>query len=441
MVYSSQNSNTKSNTILHTGALVTAHLLYLHGWYYFNRRVPSDLKEYDNRTYVRISLKTDSRKEAIRLSSMQNEHIEAYWAQLISTNQKFNSSNWKSFNRQGRIARFIPSGSEHALQSSGSGIIYPKPTIKTQSGHLTSELSLSQALEKYWRFEKPKTLNKSPNQIRKWENPRKLAIKNLIACIGDIPLQAITREDMLTFREWWLTRMATEELSARTVNKNLVLLKTIVESLNDNLNLSMDTKQLFKRMFLPDDSQEQRLPFTKEFITESLLNPSNLKGLNEQAKWVLHAIAETGAGISEQVGLMPEDIILNHPIPHIIIVPRHKKALKTKYRKRVIPLVGFALDAFKACPEGFTQYRDRPDSLSGVIGSFLREKKLLPSSQHSVYSLRHSFQDRLLAVNAPDRVQADLMGHKFNRPSYGEGASLEQKFDWLEKIKLKHPHS
>jgi len=51
----------------------------------------------------------------------------------------------------------------------------------------------------------------------------------------------------------------------------------------------------------------------------------------------------------------------------------------------------------------------------------------IPTQQHTIYSLRHSFQDRLLPVNTPDRIQADLMGHKFNRPQYGEGATLAHK--------------
>lgn len=123
----------------------------------------------------------------------------------------------------------------------------------------------------------------------------------------------------------------------------------------------------------------------------------------------MHAIAETGAGPSEQVGLMPEDIVLDAEIPHIIIQPRSKKILKTKYRKRIIPLVGYAFEAFKACPQGFTAYRDAPDALSNALNKYLSENALLPTKRNTVYSLRHSFQDRLLAVNAPDRVQAHLM--------------------------------
>lgn len=61
----------------------------------------------------------------------------------------------------------------------------------------------------------------------------------------------------------------------------------------------------------------------------------------------------------------------------------------------------------------------------------------MPTDQHSSYSLRHIFQDRILSVNCPDRIQADLMGHKFNRPVYGAGATLAHKLEWMEKVKLK----
>jgi len=67
----------------------------------------------------------------------------------------------------------------------------------------------------------------------------------------------------------------------------------------------------------------------------------------------------------------------------------------------------------------------------------LRENKLLPSETHTTYSLRHSFQDSLLAANAPDRLQADLMGHKFQRPAYREGTTLAHKLEWLQKIQVK----
>ncbi|GAB5476328.1 MAG: hypothetical protein Mars2KO_44270 [Maribacter sp.] len=48
----------------------------------------------------------------------------------------------------------------------------------------------------------------------------------------------------------------------------------------------------------------------------------------------------------------------------------------------------------------------------------------------SSYSFRHSFQDRLTAFDVKDRIQCQLMGHKFNRPVYGNGTNLE----YLERI-------
>jgi hypothetical protein len=54
------------------------HVLNRNGNYYFNRRVPKELKGVDSRRFVRIALRTDSRKEAIRLAMIQNETLESY---------------------------------------------------------------------------------------------------------------------------------------------------------------------------------------------------------------------------------------------------------------------------------------------------------------------------------------------------------------------------
>ena len=149
-------------------------------------------------------------------------------------------------------------------------------------------------------------------------------------------------------------------------------------------------------------------------------------------------MSETGARPSELVGLLPDDIVLDADIPHISITDRKERPLKNPYSQRKIPMVGYALDAFKAMPGGFARYRDRPDSLTTAVNSFLRANKMLPTENHSAYSLRHSFQDRILKTKAPDRLQCDLMGHKFkDRIDYGLGSDMEMKLEYLEKAKLK----
>jgi len=404
------------------------YLLNKDGFYYYNRRIPQFLKPYDPRPFVRFALHTDSRKEAHKLAPIYSEALEDYWRSLVREKKKHCPDSFKVFASQARLAGFISHGEDN-----------PSPTIPAAiSGEKkTDRITIQQGLARFWDFARDKVINKSPNQLRKWRNPRKAAIANLISCIGDKPMREVTRADILKFRDWWMDRIQTEELGPNGANKNFVQLKTIFETVNEHLDLGIDTKLLFKKLLLEENWDTTRRPFETAYIREVLLNPENLSGLPEQAKWILYAVAETGAGISEQLGLFPEDIHLDCDIPYIEIVPRHKKALKTRYRKRIIPLIGFALDAFKACPNGFDQYRDRPDQLSFILGSYLRNRKLLPSENHTVYSLRHSFQDRLLAANAPDRVQADLMGHKFSRPTYGDGASLNQKKEWLDRIRIK----
>lgn len=62
-----------------------------------------------------------------------------------------------------------------------------------------------------------------------------------------------------------------------------------------------------------------------------------------------------------------------------------------------------------------------PSRISNHLNKFLHDHGRRPIEKHPVYSL---CQDCILSVNAPDRVQAELMGHKFNRPIYGYGPAL-----------------
>jgi len=94
------------------------------------------------------------------------------------------------------------------------------------------------------------------------------------------------------------------------------------------------------------------------------------------------------------------------------------------------------LFAFQQLPQGFDHYYRKPDLLSSTLNKYLKGHDLLPTKEHCVYSLRHSFEDRLTAVEPPDKVQAALMGHKYDRPRYGDGPSLSQKQKWLDKICL-----
>lgn len=423
------------------------YLLNRNGRYYYSRRVPSEFREYDKRDWVRFALKTSDKIKARKLAFYENEKIEKQWQGRKALSQNSHQANFEStlLNASFLGLPYVQADNipqlpfESRLERLLKVLEYQyaqAPVEAILGGVKLPAINLEKALAKYWDFSKDKIINKSEHQKRKWRLPRERAIKNFVAVVGNVPVTEIIRDDILKFRDWWLARIE-KGLTANTANKDFIHLKVVLEVVSDNLKLNLDLTHLFRKIAIEETEDSKRLPLETDYIRNILLNPENLKGLNHEAFWALHAIAETGAGISEQCCLMPEDIVLDHEIPHIIIQPRAKRLLKTKYRKRIIPLVGYALDAFKACPNGFAKYTDKPDSLSNVLNKYLRDNNLLPSKQHSVYSLRHSFQDRILSVNAPDRIQADLMGHLFDRPEYGNGGTLKQKQDWMKKVKLK----
>ncbi|MGY4487906.1 hypothetical protein ACVWWR_007097 [Bradyrhizobium sp. LM3.2] len=61
------------------------------------------------------------------------------------------------------------------------------------------------------------------------------------------------------------------------------------------------------------------------------------------------------------------------------------------------------------------------------------KRKLLPTDKHKIYSFRHSFKDRLKAVEAPEELIGEMMGHRIDKPKYGDGG-LALKLKYLTAI-------
>jgi len=163
------------------------------------------------------------------------------------------------------------------------------------------------------------------------------------------------------------------------------------------------------------------------------LDSGELNGMNLEARALVYFMADTGARVGEIFGLLPEDIFLEAEIPFIHIRANEKQGLKTAHSDRQIPLVGAALFAAQQFPQGLSRYSSA-DSASTQINKFFRENRLNPTKDHSLYSLRHTFKDRLRDVQAPEEVIDNLMGHKSRGPKYGRGHILETKFEWLRRI-------
>jgi hypothetical protein len=126
--------------------------------------------------------------------------------------------------------------------------------------------------------------------------------------------------------------------------------------------------------------------------------------------------------------------------PHICIRPRSDprdpRQVKTKTSIRKIPLVGISLEALKAHQEEFPRYKNKENSLSAALNKYLKENNLLQSQEHSVYSIRHAFEDRMKVAGIGDELRRILMGHQLGRERYGVGGTLLWQREQLMKIVL-----
>ncbi len=296
-----------------------------------------------------------------------------------------------------------------------------KEAVALLGGAQSPQITVSRALSLYWTLAADRARGKSEDQMRRWKNPRIKAVKNFIAVVGDKPLAEITGDDMLDFRNWWIERMDSEDLTPNSANKDLIHLGDVLKTANKMKRLGLVLP--LSDLSFKEGEAKQRPPFSVAWIRDRLLAPGALDGLNLEARCIVLGMVNTGYRPSEGACLTAAQIRLDHKVPHISIEPVGRQ-LKSAYARRVIPLAGVSLEAFRQCPNGFPRYADNP-SLSATVNKFLRENGLMESPGHSLYSLRHSFEDRMLAAGIDDRIRRDLFGHRLTRERYGKGADLD----------------
>lgn len=398
------------------------------------KRVPKRYQAIEPRKFVWVALHTDSMTQAEqKKAAVWSEMIEAWEARLAGdttdAEHRFQAARDLA---AARGFRFLPVNkvaqvpltelrdrmAAVPMRGDGPDMIEAAALL---GGAQEPALSVSKALDAYWQLAREKTLGKSPDQLRRWRNPRIKAVKNFIEVVGDKSLSEITADDMLDFRAWWLDRIEAGDVGPGSANKDLIHLGEVLKTVNrmKRLGLTLPLDGLSFR----EGEAGQRPPFSPDWIRDKLLAKGALDGLNGEARAILLAMVNTGARPSEIANLTTDRIRLDGKVPHISIEGEERQ-LKSAYARRVIPLCGVSLEAMRAHPGGFPRYRDKP-GLSATVNKYLRENGLAETPQHTMYSLRHAFEDRMIAAGVDDRIRRDLFGHRLDRERYGKGATLE----------------
>lgn len=424
-----------------------------HGTWHFVRRVPSEFAAFDNRriikhsTKIRVSEDRNGRRAA-GVAEKLNRELEAFWRAKLRNSFGDELSRYELARQQVRSLGFellempqvlaLPaSEAVERLKALSVNKRYEDPTTcEAVLGTVKPPvLLLSQLQQQHEALVGDELKGMSAEQLRIWRNTRIRAAKQFIEVAGDKPVTEITEADGLEYVDWWRARVVSGETNAKTANRDIGQLSRMLKDVR--IRRRYKYPDIFKDLRLRGETEKSRIPFENDFIRTHFLGGA-LDGLNEEARMVLFVMIETGLRPSEIVNLQKHTIHLDAAIPYVEILPDGRQ-LKTEDSKREIPLVGVALAAMKLKPQGFPRYRDRSSSMSGALNKYLRENDLRPTSDHTVYSLRHSFKDRLVAAEAPDSLIDSLMGHRSGKPKYGKGPTLELKFKFLERISFPCP--
>lgn len=426
-------------------------MIQRNGYFYYYRRVPKHLAPIEPREHIKISLRTRDKALARKRALIHNESTERYWRELGAAPTIEDGDQYRAAVQTARLHGFvyrdiIDLSANAELTEVVNRLLALRDATPAAEGNSLlrdallgtasrPEVLLSQAFDIYRPRCVDRLSGKSDLQIRKWENPRRLAIENFIRAVGDKPIADVCRKDVLAFQDWWIARIRDEGIRSATANKQLRQVRDILSSVVIACELSSDDADVHtmfaKIQFLSTDGS--RRSFEASYVQDVLLTGDALDGMNNESRALVYLMADTGARVSEISGLLAEDIRLDTRIPFIHIRANEKRDLKTPSSERKIPLVGAALFAAQQFPDGLSRYSSA-DSASSQVNKYLRENRLNPTKQHSLYSLRHTFKDRLRDVQAPEEVIDNLMGHKSRGPKYGRGHILETKLEWLERI-------
>jgi len=375
-----------------------AHYLWLKGdTYYFNRRVPKDMQGHYKASRIVICLKTTRKDTAVRSAKSIAQRLEDYWLSL-------------------RLAKIdIP-----ALH-----LVRDKPLLPSQS----SCMSLTEALDLYLRL-------KGVNKGKVFSRGAERNIQSVVDVLGDRPLDEYSSSDAANFRDYLLKK----GLTTNSVKRNFATIRSII-----NLSIQehgLDCKNAFSKVFLPDlDDAKRRKPIPIENIRQI---QQDCREADDEARWLVALISDTGMRLSEATGLHMDDIKLDCEIPYIDLKPHAWRGLKTRGSQRQIPLVGASLWAAKrvketntAGPFAFPKYTSakgtNANSASAAINKWLKPR--VPEGC-VVHSFRHSLRDRLRAVQCPSDMIDQIGGWATAGvgQSYGEGYGLVKITPFLKRM-------
>jgi integrase len=381
------------------------------GYFYFSRRVPSDLQSHYACSRIVHGLRTRSPQRAKSLADVAAAQLDAYWTQI-------------------RLAQMdVP------------GMAFVKSRPKTIPLGLSRDVgqaiekpddcpAMSDAVDLYLRLRgngRPKTF---AVDIRR-------AAGYLTQLAQDRPLSSYSRQDALALRDWLVGRgLAGSSVTRAFSNVNAVFNFAVSE-------LALNITNPFRGVY---HDRQAGVVIRKPIPVQDIRKVQQAcRDLNDDMRWLIAIVSDTGMRLAEVAGLAREDLCdLDGPMPYLKVQRHPWRGLKTTSSDRLVPLVGEAFwGARQAYGQGdgsaflFPRYNragtTSANSASAALNKWMGE--YVPDGC-TMHSFRHSMRDRLRAVQCPSDITDQIGGwaRAGVGQGYGTGYPLEILHHWMKKV-------
>ncbi|MDB3897532.1 tyrosine-type recombinase/integrase, partial [Alphaproteobacteria bacterium] len=324
---------------------------------------------------------------------------------------------------------------------------------KSNAGALRAAQSVTQRLEDYWlglRLQdmdipaihlvkanhvddsSPLMLDAVENYLRIKGNDDRIFIRTaqrngsyVAKLLGNRPITSYATSEAAQFRDWCLDK----GMNINSVKRVFASVRSII-----NLNIreyGLDGTNAFSGTYMPDGfDTPKRKPIPDEILK---VIQSKCQVTDDEPRWLVALISDTGMRLSEAAGLSKGDVYLDEEVPYVDIKPHPWRRLKTAGSKRKVPLVGVSLWAARQAyaasnsPFLFPRYCDEKECHSNSASAALNKwLKQVAGPDYVIHSFRHSMRDRLRAVNCPSDMIDQIGGWSSGKvgEGYGDGYSL-----------------
>ncbi|PWE28382.1 integrase [Maritimibacter sp. 55A14] len=378
------------------------------GIFYFSRRVPSDLSHHYKASRIMYSLRTRSAAVATSRAQRAAQQLDEHWYHL-------------------RI-RDVELPGKHLLRSqSGSLSGAPSPFETAAEG----AVKLSEAVGIYLRLKgqgRPITFHRAAER----------SCGYVIDVCGDRDITAYNKADANAFRDDLIKR----GLAGSSITRIFGTVRSVINFAASEVGI--DITNPFGRVYYDRAAGvEDREPLPVDVIRTL---QAECRKLDDDLRWLVALVSDTGMRLAEVVGLLKEDLRLDDPIPHVVVREHPWRRLKTAGSARKVPLTGAALWAAQRVHESVTEsefafprynkgQQTNANSASAALNKWM---KPYVTEKCTMHSFRHSMRDRLRAVECPadivDQIggwQTEGVGH-----GYGNGYPLEVLAKWMEQVYL-----